>query len=235
MEIGVLGATGPAGAGLAARLASVGHEVIAGSRDPDRAAALVAKVADRWGDRVGGLRGAANADAARAADVVVIATNWDAAIATAREHAAVLEDKVVISMANGLEKVGGEFHVVLPEGRPISETIQEAVPMARVVAAFQHVPAAAFAEIDAAMESDVIVVGNDDGARGVVLDLVVGIPNLRAFDGGSLVNALGVEAFAAVLLSANVRHKGKGTLRLLGLDGHHPEGRSPEVPAAQRS
>jgi hypothetical protein len=211
----------------------VGHEVIAGSRDAAKAAGIVADLSARWGDRVSGLRGAANADAARAADVVVIATNWDAAIATVSAHAGALEDKVVISMANGLEKVGREFHVVLPKGHSISETIQGVLPRSRVVAAFQHVPAAAFAQIDTSLESDVIVVGNDDDARGIVLDLVAGMPELRAFDGGSLVNALGIEAFAAVLLSANIRHKGKGTLRLLGLGGHVLGGRGSEVTAAE--
>src|SRR3954463_10142244 len=33
VDIGVLGATGPAGRGVAARLASVGHTVVAGSRE----------------------------------------------------------------------------------------------------------------------------------------------------------------------------------------------------------
>ena len=37
MRIGILGATGPAGRGLAARLASVGHEVLFGSRAVDKA------------------------------------------------------------------------------------------------------------------------------------------------------------------------------------------------------
>ena len=39
MRIGILGATGPAGSGLAARLASVGHEVLYGSRAVDKAEA----------------------------------------------------------------------------------------------------------------------------------------------------------------------------------------------------
>jgi predicted dinucleotide-binding enzyme len=89
-----------------------------------------------------------------------------------------------------------------------------------VVSAYQHVPAAAVAALDAPIESDEVVCGDDDPARTAVLALVAGIPDLRAFDGGSLVNSIGVEAFAAVLLTCNLRHRGKGTLRLLGLDGH---------------
>ncbi|MFO1537785.1 MAG: NADPH-dependent F420 reductase, partial [Actinomycetota bacterium] len=82
----------------------------------------------------------------------------------------------------------------------------------------QHVPAAAFAALDQPIESDVVA-ADDDAARDVVLGLVAGIPVLRAFDGGSLVNAIGIETFAATLLTCNLRHTGKGTLRLLGLEG----------------
>jgi hypothetical protein len=64
----------------------------------------------------------------------------------------------------------------------------------------------------------VIVCGDDEGARGAVLDLVHEMVNLRGFDGGSLANAVGIETFAALLLSINMRYKGKGTLRLLGLE-----------------
>jgi NADPH-dependent F420 reductase len=215
----VLGATGPAGRGLASRLASVGHEVIAGSRDESRAEAVVSELRDEWGPRVDSLSAGTNADAA-SADVVVIATTWEGAVATAAEHADALAGKTVIAMANGLEKVGREFRPVLPEGRSLAEGIQAAAPAARVVSAFQHVPAAAFAALDAPIESDVVVCGDDEPARAAVLALVAGIPDLRAFDGGSLVNSIGVEAFAAVLLTCNLRHRGKGTLRLLGLDGH---------------
>jgi hypothetical protein len=33
---------------------------------------------------------------------------------------------------------------------------------------------------------------------------------------------VGIEAFAALLITLNLRHKGKGTLRLLGLEGYRP-------------
>lgn len=219
MTIGVLGATGPAGRGLASRLASVGHVVLAGSREESRAEAVVSELRDEWGPRVDSLSAGTNARAAEA-DLVVIATMWEGAVATAAEHSDALAGKTVIAMANGLERVGREFHPVLPKGRSLAEAIQAAAPAAHVVSAFQHVPAAAFAALDSPVESDVVVCGDDDSARATVLALVAGIPELRAFDGGSLVNSIGVEAFAAVLLTCNLRHRGRGTLRLLGLDGH---------------
>lgn len=221
MKIGVMGATGPAGKGLAARLASVGHDVIAGSRDPARAESAVAELRERWSGRVDRLKAGGNADAA-GAELVVLAVPWDGAVETARAHAGALAGKVVIAMANGLVKEGREFHPILPEEGSVSVAVQAAVPECRVVAAFHLVPAAAFGDLDQVMESDVIAVGDDDTARAAVLGLIADIPRLRAFDGGSLVNAVGLEAFAAVLLTVNLRHRGKAALRLLGVDGHAP-------------
>jgi NADPH-dependent F420 reductase len=218
MEIGILGATGPAGRGLAARLASIGHDVIAGSRDPAKSAKTVASLRERWGARVDRLRAGTNAEAAAAHDVVIVATTWDAAVPTTSAHADALAGKVVICMANGLERVDDEFRAVLPDEGSLAEAVQSAAPAARVVAAFQHVPAAALAALDRPLESDVIVCGNDARARDLVRRLVEEIPDLRAFDGGSLANAVGIEAFAALLLSVNLRHEGKGTLQLAGFD-----------------
>jgi NADPH-dependent F420 reductase len=222
VEIGVLGATGPAGTGIAARLASVGHDVIAGSRERARADAAVAEMQERWGDRVATLRGGTNADAAGAADLVVLATTWQGAVDTAHEHRTALAGKVVIAMANGIEKTGREFRVVLPEHGSLAEAVQAAARDARVVSAFHLVPASAFAALDQELESDVVVCGDDDAARTFVLELVAAIPSLRAFDSGSLANSLGIEAFSAVLLTVNLRHKGKGTLRLSGVEGYLP-------------
>jgi len=220
MQIGVLGATGPAGKGLAARLASVGHEVIAGSRELDRADATVAALSERWGERVATLRPGENAAAADAGDMVIVATTWEAAVETTRSHAGALTGKVVVSMANGLEKIGNEFRPVFPAEGSVAAAVQAAAPSARIVSAFHLIPAGGFAALDTVLESDVVVCGDDDAARASVLGLVIGIPKLRAFDGGSLSNAVGLEAFASVLLTVNLRHKGKGTLRLLGVDGY---------------
>ena len=221
MKIGVLGATGPAGGGLAARLASVGYDVVAGSRDPARAEAAVRKVRERWGDRVDSLEPGSNEDAATA-ELVVVETQWEAAVPTATQHVGALSGKVVIAMANGLTKVDREFRPVLPAEGSLTMALQAAVPEARVAAALQHVPAAALGDLDHAIDSDVIVCADHDGARTTVLDLVAKIPDLRGFDGGSLANAVGIEAFAAVLLTINLRHKGKASLRLVGVEPRPP-------------
>ncbi|HEY6316535.1 MAG TPA: NADPH-dependent F420 reductase [Acidimicrobiia bacterium] len=218
MEIGVLGATGPAGRGIAARLADAGHTVLAGSRQRARAATVVEELQTQWGSRLDSLRPATNEEAAAAGDLVVVATNWEAALETTRAHAAQLAGKVVIAMANGLRKEGREFRPVMPPEGSLAAAMQAAAPDARVVAALQHVPAGAMGELDTPLRTDVVVCGDDEQARLQVMGLLGEIDGLRALDGGSLANAAAVEAFAAVILTVNLRHKGHGTLRLDGVE-----------------
>lgn len=232
MKIGVLGATGPAGSGLAARLASIGHAVLLGSRERERSVAAVEQLRTRWGDLVDGLVPADNAEAAAQAELVVVAVPWEAAARTALEHAGACADKVVISMANALRRVDRQFEAVLSPRRSIAAEVQAAMPKALVAAAFQHIPASAFGNLDAAIEGDVIVCSNHDKALRTVCELIASIPSLRPFEGGSLSNAMGVEAFAAVLLSVNLRYKVKAGLHLTGtgLTGTGPQGGGSEAP-----
>jgi NADPH-dependent F420 reductase len=212
----VLGGTGPAGRGIAVRLAAAGHDVVLGSRDEERAKSTVDGLRERWGDRVATLRPGTNHEAADA-ELVVNATVWDAAVATAEAHADQLAGKTVIAMGNGLEKRGRQFRPVVPPEGSLAAAVQAAAPRAQVVAALQHVPAAGLADLDHPLASDVLVAGDDPDARTEVLDLIDGIDGLRALDAGSLANALGIEAFAAALLTVNMSHKGEGTLRLEGI------------------
>ena len=101
---------------------------------------------------------------AAAAELVVLATVWDAAVATATAHAEQLAGKAVISMANGLTKEGRQFVPVVSPAGSIAAAVQAVAPDARVVAAFHHVPAAALADLDHHLTSDVLVVG-DETAR----------------------------------------------------------------------
>lgn len=214
MRIGILGATGPAGSGLAARLASVGCEVLFGSRSVDKASAAVGQLKERWGDRVEGLVPTNNAGACDA-PVVILAVHADSVIETVKENAEFLSNKVVVSMANNLVRHGNEFNAVLPPHGSVAAEIQALLWRSDVVTAFHLVPAAEFADLDRDMESDVVVLGDEDDARNTMMHIVRSIPNLRPLDGGSLRNAVGMETFAAILLTVNVRHKMRASLRLI--------------------
>ena len=216
MKIGILGATGPAGSGLAARLAADGQRVFAGSRDPARAEETVRLLVERWGPRMAHIEPASNAEVAEAAEIVVLGTAAKATVATAAEHAPRLAGKVVVSMANAVRRVGSNFEPVRIEEGSIAQAVQKAAPQALVAAALHHIPASALMDLDKpTLAGDVAVVADDLEAMRATQAMVSAMPELRALDGGPLENAIGLEAFCAVLLTVNLRYGGKATLRLM--------------------
>ena len=94
MRIGILGGTGPAGSALAARLASVGYEVVIGSRSKYRALEARDSQVEKWPE-LAPLLGYGDNAAAAACELIVIATPWDSAATTAQENEEALAGKVV--------------------------------------------------------------------------------------------------------------------------------------------
>ena len=217
MEIGLLGATGPAGSALAARLADTGHDVVVGSRSRYRAMEVCDKIFDRWPERSLSIRATDNAGAADA-EVVVIATPWDAAAATARSVADHLHRKVVICMSNAIAQVAGEFQPLVPPRGSVSASVQAEVTDAYVAAALHHVPATELGNLDHELASDVLVCSDHRRATETVAELISGIPGARPLDAGGLSNATAIEAFTAVLLQLNSRYSTRVALRLTGID-----------------
>ena len=217
MEIGLLGATGPAGRALAVRLADVGHDVVVGSRSKYRAMEVCDKILDQWPDRSLSIRSSDNAGAADA-EVVVIATPWDAAAATARSVADHLHRKVVICMSNAIAQVAGEFQPLVPPRGSVSASVQAEVTDAYVAAALHHVPATELGNLDHELASDVLVCSDHPRATETVWEIISGIPGARPLDAGGLSNATAIEAFTAVLLQLNNRYRTRVAVRLTGID-----------------
>jgi 8-hydroxy-5-deazaflavin:NADPH oxidoreductase len=224
MRIGILGGTGPAGSGLAARLASIGYEVIIGSRSKYRAMEARDGLVDQAPDLIERL-GYGDNVAAADCDLVVIATPWDSAATTAQEHESALRGKVVISMANALVRVGHEFQPLVPPRGSVAAHVQAAVPQCRVVAAFHHLPAKELGNLGEPIDSDVLICGDDHDAVAQVSEMVAKIPGCRPLDAGELSNATAIEAFTAVLLQLNVRYKTRVAPKLTGIK------RDPRAPA----
>jgi NADPH-dependent F420 reductase len=212
-SIGILGGTGPAGQGVAIRLASAGYEVVLGSRDADRAALVAAQLRPRGG---GSVAGAAN-EAAAACDVVVVATPWDSAVATVSALREPLAGKVVISMVNALVREGRELVPLYPPRGSMAAQIAFALPASTVVGAFHHLPASEMIDLDSSLAADVVIFGDDAPARESVAALVDAMPGLHAVVAGSLSLASAIEAFTAVCISINIRHKAHSYVTLSGL------------------
>lgn len=216
MRIGILGGTGPAGSGLAARLASIGYDAVIGSRSKYRAMEACDSLIERFPQLREKLQFGDNVAAADC-DIVVIATPWDSAATTAQEHASALKGKIVVSMANALVRVGHEFQPLVPPRGSVAAHVQAAVPGCRVVAAFHHLPAKELGNLGEPIDSDVLICGDDPDAVAQVSDIVAGIPGCRPLDSGELSNATAIEAFTAVLLQLNVRYKARVAPKLTGI------------------
>ncbi|MEI2705896.1 MAG: NADPH-dependent F420 reductase [Ilumatobacteraceae bacterium] len=224
MRIGILGGTGPAGSALGARLASVGYEVVIGSRSKYRAMEARDGLLAKWPDLADKLSYGDNAGASDC-DMVVIATPWDSAATTAQENDEALVGKIVVSMANALVRVGHEFQPLVPPRGSVAAHVQAAVPRTRVVAAFHHLPAKELGHLGEPIDSDVLICGDDVDAVRAVSEIVSRIPGCRPLDAGELSNATAIEAFTAVLLQLNVRYKTRVAPKLNGIR------RDPQQPA----
>lgn len=213
--IGILGGTGPAGSGLALRLAAAGHRVRIGSRSQERATEVTDGLLADWPDRDLDLRGLANEDAC-AADVVVMAAPWEPALHLAAGLADRLAGTVVVSMANALARVDGNFlPLTMPRGS-VCEELQARLPRSPLVGAFHHLPAKHMGDLDHPLGCEVLVCGGEQDARDTVIDLVGDVEGLRGLDAGTLDSAGAIEAMTAVLVQVNVRYRTHSMLRLVG-------------------
>jgi 8-hydroxy-5-deazaflavin:NADPH oxidoreductase len=196
-RIAILGGTGDLGHGLAIRFCAAGFEVTLGSRSAERGA----EAARRLG--LHNAVGAANADAARDADVVIIACPHDGHGAFVRDLAGVLDGRLVI---DAVVPLGPGFTFVPPAAGSCAAETQAAVPGARVCAAFHTLSARLLADPARALEQDVLVCGDDADARARVIDLVNAI-GARGVDCGGLAAASTVEALAVLVIGLNVRYR----------------------------
>jgi 8-hydroxy-5-deazaflavin:NADPH oxidoreductase len=210
LVIGVLGGTGDQGRGLARRLALAGSRVIIGSRDPGRAVAAAASIG-----RPPQLTGAANADAARAADVVIAAMPWEGHRELLESLAGVLEGKILIDCVNPLGfDSRGAYPLEVPEGSAAQQAAA-VLPGTRVVGAFHHVSAVLLLDPEVAeLDLDVLVLGDDRHATDLVQALASRIAGVRGVYAGRLRNCGQVEALTANLVSVNRRYKAHAGLRI---------------------
>lgn len=206
--IGIIGGTGNLGAAIAWRLARAGHKVVLGSRN---AAAAQEKAAELGH----GVVGMANADAAAAADLVIVTVPFaaqEATLADIRPHVA---GKIVVDTTVPLmpPKV---MRVQLPaEGSAAvraQSLLGESVTM---VSAFHNVAAHKLAQ-DIDVGCDVLVFGDDKAARGKTVALADAM-GLRGLHAGALVNSAAAEAMTSILIFMNKTYKVDGAgIRITG-------------------
>jgi 8-hydroxy-5-deazaflavin:NADPH oxidoreductase len=215
-DIAVVGGTGPQGKGLAYRWARHGHRVTLGSRSAERAEEAAAAIRDRVPGAIVGA--ATNADAAAAADVVVLAVPYDGHDELVTSLKGQLNGKVVISCVNplGFDKLG-PYGLDVPGGSAAEEAAS-IVADARLVGAFHHVSAPTlWGDADYLDHEDVLVCGDDADAKGVAVELARAVTSRDGVDAGRLRIARQLEPWTAVLISINKRYKTRSGTSISGL------------------
>jgi len=219
MRIGIIGGTGALGSGLAMRCAAAGHEVVIGTRDPQRGAEVVSDLLGRLDGRSApaSMRAADNAEAAAFGDIVLVAVrfgNQRETLEAIRESA---QGKIVVDTTVPLvpPKV---MRVQLPaEGSAAQITQALLGEGVRVVSAFQSVAAhhlSAMGEVPC----DVLVTGDDRDAREQVIGLARTM-GLNALHAGPLCNAAAAEALTSVLIFLNKEYQTHSGIRITGVGG----------------
>ncbi|MEZ7002333.1 NADPH-dependent F420 reductase [Streptomyces sp. AD55] len=215
--VAVVGGTGPQGRGLAYRLARAGHPVVLGSRDAGRAAEAAAAL--RGLPRVAApVEGAANEDAVRRAETILLAVPYQGHADLVASLAEDLAGKVLVSCVNplGFDK-GGPYGVPVPAGSAAEEAAA-LVPSAVVVGAFHHLAAPLLLDPEADLRhEDVLVCGDDADAKARVLALAAAVTGGRSVDAGRLRLAAQLEPLTAVLISVNKRYRTRSGIALTGL------------------
>jgi NADPH-dependent F420 reductase len=214
LTLAFLGGTGDQGRGLARRFAMCGHRVLIGSRQAERAETAAHEVAESV-DGPAHVAGMTNDAAAEGADVVVVAVPWEGHELLLRSLAPALTGKIVVDCVNpmGFDNRGA-FAIDVPEGSA-AEQAAALLPDSTVVAAFHHVSAVVLLDRDVdAIDTDILVLGDDRAATDLVQGLVDRIAGMRGVYGGRLRNTGQVEAFTANLVSINRRYKAHAGLRI---------------------
>jgi NADPH-dependent F420 reductase len=192
--IAVIGGTGKLGGALAKRLARAGRSVVIGSRTAESAEAMAIVIGY-------GAKGASNADAAAAAELIIVTVPFAAQERTLAEIAPHAAGKIVVETTVPLvpPKV---MRVQLPSEGSAAVRAQTLLgPEANVVSAFHNVAAHKLAE-DGAVACDVLVFGDDKNARSEVVQLAREA-GLRGIHAGALANSAAAEAMTSLLIFIN--------------------------------
>lgn len=198
--IGVIGGTGHLGLGLAMRWVAAGVPVVIGSRSPERARETAAQVRTATGG--GPVEGTGNAEAARGAEIIVITVPASAHAETLAVIAEAAQGKVVVDTTVPLSSPMSVAQ--LAEGSAAERAQRLLGDRSRVVAAFHTVPASLLADLSRPVDCDVLVCGDDAGAKARVIALAETF-GARAVDVGALRQAHTLERLTALLISIGRR------------------------------
>jgi 8-hydroxy-5-deazaflavin:NADPH oxidoreductase len=196
--IAILGGTGKEGSGLALRWASAGCPIIIGSRSLEKAQAAAADLNNRLGNLL--ISGMTNEEAAKRAEICVLTVVPAAHQETLINLKDILSGKIVVDATARVDYKDPKPPVPPSAGRIAQDVLGKE---ARVVAAFQNVPASVLKRNPSQpLDTDVLVCSDDPAAAEAVIHLAE-LGGMRGYYAGSLDNAVVVEGLTSILISLN--------------------------------
>jgi hypothetical protein len=205
LKVAILG-SGIVGRTLAAKIASLGHEVAVGTRDVDatvtssQTGPMTTQTFAEWLAEHPDVKVATFAGAAAQGEIVFNATAGAATLeALAAAGEANLSGKILIDVANPLDfSAGFPPSLTVSNTDSLAERIQAALPKARVVKSLNTVSAPVMTNpgMVGGGEHDIFVSGNDQAAKDEVSGILRGWFGWRSIvDLGDLTTARGVEMY----------------------------------------
>ncbi|MDQ8043910.1 MAG: NADPH-dependent F420 reductase [Solirubrobacteraceae bacterium] len=219
IDVAVVGGTGDLGYGVASRLAAAGKSVVIGSRAAERAQESAATLAAAVPGST--VTGAANEDAVASAALVVLAVPFSAHASTLKGIAKIARPGQVFLDATVplAPSVGGRpTRLVGVWQGSAAEQVRELLPdTVHVVSGLHTISAASLTDLEHVFDEDVLLCGDDAGAKQAVSALITTIPGLRPVDCGKLDSARLIESLTPLLIGLNIRNKTHTGIRIVGL------------------
>jgi 8-hydroxy-5-deazaflavin:NADPH oxidoreductase len=206
MKIGIVGATGNFGRGLAYRWAK-NHTIYIGSRFREKGE----EKAKQYRSELEGfgveadLIGSRNEEAVVNGDIIVLAIHLDHMSSLFVDSGQLFRNKILISPIVPLKKEQSFQYEAPPEGSA-ALFIQKMLPLSYVVSGLHTVPAHRLYKLDKVIEGDVPICSNYGDAKETVINLVREIKQLNPIDAGPLEVSKMIEPIVPLIL--NLKHYG---------------------------
>ncbi|MFA4935590.1 MAG: NADPH-dependent F420 reductase [Candidatus Methanoperedens sp.] len=208
MKIAILGGTGSIGVGFALRWAAK-HDIMICSREIDRAVNAAQKYTDTLlnkGVLCCGIKGCNNEAAIADSDVVVLSVPYQGVVSLLENLKPYFKNQIVISLVVPMKK-NKWFEYTPPEQGSAALEIQEILPKSvKVVSAYHNVSAKKLANLELALDYDVVICSDDENAKRTVMELTREIKNLRPLDGGGLEYSYMIESLTPFLINLAIRN-----------------------------
>jgi len=201
MKIGIVGATGSFGKGLAYRWAKK-HTIYIGSRWQEKGEQKAKDYRlelQKYGIDAR-LIGTSNHDAITNGDVIVLSVKFEHLMPLIAKSRDQFRNKIVISPIVSLKK-GQCFQYVPPLQGSVALLIQEMLPNSTIVSALHTIPANRLQKPDMILEGDVPVCGDNREAKEIVISLIKEIEQLNPIDAGPLEVSKLVEPIVPLILN----------------------------------